>query len=405
MPRITTPLSDTKIRKAKPQDKMYKMFDGNGLYLEVKPNGRKVWRIKYRFNGKEKTYTIGDYPQISLSEARNISRDVKQKVLEGIDPVEARAEKKKRNNVVTIEQIANEFLNKKKEEISPKTFADLKRKVDLYIVPELGNEDIKKIKKRDIVNLIKKSRYKKTQNNTKTDKPDTARRVFTVLKQIYKYALHNDYTEIDPTAAIDINEILPKREVKNFEAIIDENEIKKMYKDFFENYKGYDITLNALKFLFLTALRPINVRNLRWEWIDLEKKVAIYPAEAMKTRKEYRLPLTDTLIEILENMAFFKGKRSGIVFFNVRDKNRMMAEGTLVRTIKRYGYNHQAHGFRTSFSTICYEKQKDHGFSAEVIEAQLAHAIGNTVTRAYMRSDFLKERRKLLEWWEDFLES
>jgi len=82
-----------------------------------------------------------------------------------------------------------------------------------------------------------------------------------------------------------------------------------------------------------------------------------------------------------------------------------MAEGTLVRTIKRYGYNHQAHGFRTSFSTIAYEKQKEHGFSAEVIEAQLAHAIGNTVTRAYMRSDFLKERRKLLEWWEEFLES
>jgi len=198
---------------------------------------------------------------------------------------------------------------------------------------------------------------------------------------------------------------LPKREIENFAAIIDENELKKMYKTFFKDYKGYNTILNALKFLFLTALRPINIRNLRWEWIDLDKRVVIYPPEAMKTRKQYRLPLTETLVKILEEMAEIKGKKEGIVFFNVRDKNRSMAEGTLVRTIKRYGYNHQAHGFRTSFSTICYEKQKEHGFSAEIIETQLAHSIGNVVTRAYMRSDFLEERRKLLEWWEKFLES
>ena len=405
MPRIATPLSDTKIKRAKPKEKMYKMFDGDGLYLEVKPSGRKVWRVKYRFAGKEKTYTIGDYPVISLSNARAITREIKQKVLEGVDPVEKRKNENKKTDILTFKKIAHEFLEKKHKEISKKHFEDIKRKFDIYILPEIGSKDIRQIKKRDIIKLIKNARYKPTANNKKTDKVNTARRVFAVLKQVYKFALHNDYTEIDVTATIDINELLPKREIENFAAIIDENELKKMYKTFFKDYKGYNTTLNALKFLFLTALRPINIRNLRWEWIDLDKRVVIYPPEAMKTRKQYRLPLTETLVKILEEMAEIKGKKEGIVFFNVKDKNRSMAEGTLVRTIKRYGYNHQAHGFRTSFSTICYQEQKEHGFSAEIIETQLAHSIGNIVTRAYMRSDFLEERRKLLEWWEEFLES
>ena len=403
MPRIATPLSDTKIKRAKPKDKMYKMFDGEGLYIEIKPTGRKVWRVKYRYGGKEKTYTIGDYPGINLSKAREITREIKAQISQGIDPVAKRQEEIK--SKITFEKIVREYLTKKQKEVNEKYFKGIKRKFEIYILPEIGNKEIDKITKKDIVNIVKNARVKPTANNKKKDKIDTARRVFVVLKEIYKYALHNDYTEKNITATIDINAILPKVERNNFAAIIDENKLKKMYNDIFGNYKGYNITLNALKFLTLTALRPANVRNLRWEWIDFDKKIVIYPPEAMKARKEFRLPLTDTLIEILEEMAEMKGKKEGIVFYNVKDKNRSMAEGTLVRTIKRYGYNHQAHGFRTSFSTICYEHQREHGFSYEVIETQLSHAIGNAVTRAYMRSDFLEERRKLLEWWEEFLES
>jgi len=238
MPRIATPLSDTKIKRAKPKEKMYKMFDGDGLYLEVKPSGRKVWRVKYRFAGKEKTYTIGDYPVISLSNARAITREIKQKVLEGVDPVEKRKNENKKTDILTFKKIAHEFLEKKHKEISKKHFEDIKRKFDIYILPEIGSKDIRQIKKRDIIKLIKNARYKPTANNKKTDKVNTARRVFVVLKQVYKFALHNDYTEIDVTATIDINELLPKREIENFAAIIDENELKKMYKDFFEDYNA-----------------------------------------------------------------------------------------------------------------------------------------------------------------------
>ena len=401
MPRIATPLSDTKIKKAKPKDKVYKLFDGNGLFLEVKPTGRKVWRVKYRLDGKERTYTIGDYPTISLSQARATTRDIKQKVLEGIDPVELRLEKKEKKSDKIFKNIIADFLAKKEQEISKSHYLKQKSRIENYILPELGNKDIDDITKRAIIKTVKSVPQKHTPTTKQTDKIETARRVFSLLRQIYKFALHNSYTEKDPTAAIDINAVLPKREVQNFNAILDIDELREMCEDLFA-HTDYKKTLNALKFLALTAVRPGNVRNLKWEWVDIKKRVIIYPKEAVKTREEYRLPLTDTLIKILEKMEYINPKKQGFVFFG-RDYNTPMSDNTFGKIIKTKGYKHTAHGFRASFSTICYEKQKEHGFSAEVIEAQLGHKIGNKVTRAYMRSDFLEERRELLQWWESLL--
>jgi len=153
----------------------------------------------------------------------------------------------------------------------------------------------------------------------------------------------------------------------------------------------------------LTALRPGNIQNLKWEWIDWEKKVIDIPAEAMKARKPYRLPLTESLISVLEEMKKFSLPINKYVFCSPVNFAKKMSENTLNKAIKNIGYNHRAHGWRASFSTFAYEHQKEHGFSSEVIETQLAHVIGSKVTRAYMRSDFLEERRELLKWWERFL--
>jgi integrase len=318
MAKIVTPLTDTKIKRAKAKDKIYKLFDGNGLYLEVKPNGKKTWRVKYRLNGKEKTYTIGEYPIVTLANARAIAMGIKEKVLQGIDPVQERQKKEKENKTFAI--IAEEFLKKKEIETSKTNFIKNKRRVEIYILPFLGKIKIKKITKGDIIKVIKKVKDIQTPTTKQTDKTETARRVFSLIRQIYKFALHNDYVEIDPTAAIDISAVLPKREVKNFAAILKEDEFKAMYKDFFGEYKGFNPVLNALKFLALTALHPGNVRNLAWELVDLNKKIIIYPASAMKGMEQFRLPLTDTLIKILEEQAFMKGKKEGFVFFGIRGK-------------------------------------------------------------------------------------
>ncbi|GAB6045120.1 tyrosine-type recombinase/integrase [Caminibacter profundus] len=403
MPRVAIPLTDTKIKRAKPKDKMYKLFDGDGLYLEIKPTGRKVWRIKYRLFGKERTYTVGDYPAVTLSQARAITREVKQKVLDGIDPVAERQAKKELKEEKLFKNIIADFLDKKQKEVSETHFKKQKGRIENYILPDLGDKLIDAITKRDIVKVIKSVPNKHTPNTKKTNKIETARRVFSILREIYRFALHNNYTEIDVTAAIDINAILPKREVENFQAILNEQEFKEMYKELFKDVE-YKKTYLALHFLALTALRPGNVRGLMWEWIDWDKNIIIIPKEQMKTRKEFRLPLTDKLIEILNKMAMFKPNKKGLIFFG-RDYNVKMSDNTFGKLIKSKGFNHTAHGFRASFATICYEKQKEHGFSAEVIETQLAHVIGSKVTRAYMRSDFLEERREMLKWWEKFLEN
>ena len=187
-------------------------------------------------------------------------------------------------------------------------------------MPDLGDKLIDAITKRDIVKVIKGVPNKHTPNTKKTDKVETARRVFSILREIYRFALHNNYTEIDITATIDINAILPKREVKNFNAILNEQELKKMYKELFKDV-GYKKTYLALQFLALAALRPGNVRGLMWEWIDWDKRIITIPKEQMKT--EFRLPLTDKLIKILDTIAMFKPNKKGLIFFG-RDYNVKM---------------------------------------------------------------------------------
>ena len=404
MAKVVAPLTELKVKRAKPKEKMYKLFDGNGLYLEVKPNGKKTWRVKYRFNNKEKTYTIGEYPIIPLSQARGIAQEVKNKVLQGIDPVQDRKEKmikQELSNKKLFKNIVEEFLKLKKIEWSEKYYQKQLRRLEIYILPFIGDRRIDLITKGELVQLIKNVRNIKTPSTKISNKAEVTKRIYIILKQIYTFALHNDYVESNIPEKIDITNLIPKQEeTKHFDAIINEEEIRKLYKDIL-SYPS--ITKYALRFLALTALRPGNIQNLKWEWINWEKKVINIPAEAMKARNPYRLPLTETLISILEEMKKYSFPINKYVFCSPINFARKMSENTLNQAIKNLGYNHRAHGWRASFSTFAYEHQKEHGFSSEVIETQLAHVIGSKVTRAYMRSDFLEERRKLLEWWEKFL--
>ena len=404
MARIAKPLTDTQVKKAKPKEKIYKIFDGDGLYLEVKPNGAKTFRIKYRFN-KEKTYTIGKYPNVTLAEARKELKKVKDLLKQNLDPVEnrkAKLEEEKLQNALLFENIVNEFFELKAYDLST---SHLKRQIsraNIYILPKIGNKDISKITKRDIIEIVKDVKNIKTPTTKNTDKIETAKRIYILLKQIFKFAIHNDYIDKNIPEMIDINSILPKPEKRNLKAITDEKEIKIIYK-LLDEYPGYEITRLALKFLALTALRPGNVQKLKVEWI--KDDIIVFPANTMKTKKEFRLPLTNTLKNIIEETLKINSG-SEYLFPAITDKNKHLSENTLNLAHKRVGIvEHNAHGWRSSFATICYEKQKEHGFSSEVIETQLAHSIGNKVTRAYMRSDFLEERRKLLKWWEEFLES
>ncbi len=403
MPRVVPPLTDSKIKKAKPKEKLYKLFDGDGLYLEIKPNGTKTFRIKYRFGGKEKIYTIGKYPDVTLAEAREELKKIKTLIRKNIDPVmekRGKSKKSQQDDKYLLKNIADEFFALKSHELSSTHLERQKVRVRNYVLPKLGEKDIRTITKRDVIEVIKDVKNVKTPSTKNTDKSETAKRVHILLRQIFKFALHNDYTDKNVPEMIDLATIVPKSEKRNLKAVTNEKEIRKIYK-LLDNYPGYEITKLALKFLALTALRPGNVQKLQVEWIEEDK--IIFPASEMKTKREFRLPLTDTLKNII-NEAKEINKGSKYLFPAPMNIGKHLSENTLNLAHKRLEItNHNAHGWRSSFSTICYEHQKEHGFSVEVIESQLAHAIGSKVTRAYMRSDFFEERRRLLEWWEEFL--
>lgn len=372
----------------------YKLSDGNGLYLEVLTSGKKVWRFRYRVSGRDNTKTIGEYPFVSLKEARVAALDYKEK-LEKNEPLTLDKNEK------TFEEVVEKFLAFKEKSLSKKYFREQRGKIQNYLYPTLKNKKISKIKKADILSLLEKIPNIRLKNDTKStqNKSETIRKVLILTREIFRFALHNDYISINPADAIDSKQIVPKREVQHFKAELDIDELRKIYC-LIDEYPS-ELTKNALKFLMLTALRAGNIRNLVWKWVDLKKGVIVFPAEIMKNRDEFRLPLTNTLKNVLNTQKELT--ESEFVFPSPIAPSKRMSENTLRFALKRMDLDIVPHGFRSSFSTICYEKQKEHGFSMEVIENQLSHKVGNAVTRAYLRSDFLEERRELLIWWEEFL--
>ncbi len=383
-------LSETKIKALKPKEKPYKKFDAYGLYLEVRPSGKKIWRIKCQVNKKQKTITIGEYPILSLARARKKVLEIREKLQE--------------EGIISksFKEVAKEFLSLKKAEWSNQHFVTQKAKLENYVFEIIGNKQVDKIDKQDI-NLILDNVVKKKISNSKIGpKVELRRKIFLLVRQILRYAVNKGYLKFNVCYNIDINEIVPSTEVNHIQAILDEKEFKNLVQALFQLEGIFPTVKWALEFLILTALRSGNVRHIQWSWLDEEKRIIIIPPEEMKTRQQFRLPLTERLFDIIKKAK--RIRKSKYIFYSPSHYNRPLSENVFLVLLKRLGItNHKPHGFRSSFSTFCYEKQQEHGFSYEVIETQLAHSIGNKVTRAYLRSDFLEERRKLLEWWEEFL--
>lgn len=210
------------------------------------------------------------------------------------------------------------------------------------------------------------------------------KRVFLLLRQIMKFAYARDYIEANVCYKIDLNEFITKKEVKHLKAITDEDEFKELVRVIWGLDNIFKNVHLGFKFLILTALRIGNVRGLRWEWIDFKDKLIEFPANEMKNKSAFRLPLTDSLVKILEDIGV---KESGIVFHTYSEPNKKLSDMAFNMCLRRLGV--------TTHTT--------HGFSAEMIEMQLSHSVGSAVARAYQRGDFLEERRKLMQWWERFI--
>ncbi|WP_151899706.1 integrase arm-type DNA-binding domain-containing protein [Sulfurimonas sp. NW15] len=400
MARKTTPLTDTEISKAKPKAKEYKLFDGGGLYLSISPKGGKWWRLKYLFENKEYRISLGTYPSTPLKEARKQRDELKEKIALGINPSsERKAEKlslktKQDEAKNTLSHVADEFFMQIIESVTPKYHKKLRSYYDNHVKAPLGTKPIKEIQRVDILSIVDTMQDKGIFESTK--------KTINLLERIYKYAIVREYVEHNIVADFDKKIVIKKRAVKHHAFFKDDNMIK-ILLEAVNNYQGEIVTKYALKIIPYLAVRPIELRSLRWEYINFKDNLITIPADKMKMRKEHLIPMTSTVKKMIQELQEFTSDKP-YLFANAVYKDRYMSENTINVALRRMGFSKDeivSHGFRSMFSTIANEKSP---FSRDVIDTQLAHSVGSSVSQAYNRAKYLDERVELMQWWSDYLD-
>jgi len=382
-------LSAVAVKGAKPRDKTYKLADGKGLNLEVRPNGSKYWRLSYRYQQKQKTLALGVYPVVSLSKARELVLEAKRLLLDNIDPSIEKRRKKVASGEQAFEVIADKWFKKESGLWSKDHATKVWKSLQVDAFPYIGTVPVKDLETRDVLMVIKKIESR--------DSLDVASRIKQRIRSVLRYAVQTGILKYN--VADGFEGVIRTRKVQHRKSIkLDQ---LPSFLNAIETYKGYILTQYALQFIVHTFVRPGELRSAEWKDIDLDKALWRIPAEKMKMKEEHIVPLSKQVLALLEKIKKVSG-RYNIVFPGSHDSKKPMSENTLTYAIrKRLDYDATAHGFRTTASTILNES----GFRVDVIERQLAHGERNKVRAAYNRSQYLEERREMMQWYSDYLES
>lgn len=389
------PLTDTTVRNAKPGEKIARLFDGAGLYLELSPSGGKWWRLKYRFDGKEKRLSLGTYPDVSLKEARDRRDQARKQLAAGTDPGETRKTEKAAKKAAalnTFEAVASAWLEKGADTWDDGTQEKARASLENHVYPRIGSKPIAAIRPADVRELV--------QAIEAGGARETAGRVFQRIRAIYRYAVAHELTDTDPTYPLKPAEILKRQTVKH-RAALPEREVSQFLR-LLNEYQGEAATRAALQLLVLTSVRPGELRGARWEEVDQDRALWRIPAERMKMKTEHTVPLSAQALALLSTLRPGPSA-TGLIFPSPFYPGKPISEGTLNSALARMGYKGTAtaHGFRTLFSTCANEA----GWNRDVIEKQLAHEDRDEVRAAYNRASWLPERTKLMQWWGDHLDA
>lgn len=380
---------------AKPKDKAYKLFDGGGLYLEVKPPNSKLWRLKYRYLGKEKKLCIGEYPIITLAEARSARDEAKKLLANGHDPSAVKQEIKQekiQELANTFEAIAREWHEHKKGEWSDVNAKTVLDRLERDVFPEIGKYPIKIITHKMLMDLADTVR--------KRGANELAKRIIQMCRHIYRYAIVTGRAE--KNIAEDLKGMVKAKPKGHFAAI----EAKEL-PQFIADLRNHKAKLNrqtylAVNFMMLTFVRTGEMIGAKWDEFDFDEKQWLIPAERMKMKKEHIVPLSRQAIEVLKELREIHN-HPVYVFPSRTNHNKTMSNNTILMALDRMGYRSKmtGHGFRAlAMSTIMEKLHYRH----EVPDAQLAHAKRGDVARAYDRAKFLPERIKMMQDWADFLD-
>ncbi|MDF3081501.1 tyrosine-type recombinase/integrase [Burkholderia sola] len=388
------PLTDVAIRKAVPRDKPYRLADGGGMYLEVSPAGGKYWRLKYRFAGKEKRLALGVYPDVPLAAARAKREDARKRLAAGIDPGEAKKADKRAARLAatnSFEMVALGWMDERKSYVEigqyEKTLARFKKDV----FPWLGKRPIAEIDAPEVLAVLKRIDSRGARF--------TAHRVRSEISRAFRYGIKEGYCKNDP--ARDLIDAVPPAQTTHFASITEPNKVGEMLRAF-DGFSGTFPVLCALKLAPMLFTRPGELRNAEWAQFDLDKGEWRYLVT--KTKTEHLVPLATQAVQILRELYALTGN-GRYVFPGARSAQRPMSDATVNAALRRLGYDTRTeitgHGFRAMARTILHEELEQ---KPEVIEHQLAHAVPDTLGKAYNRTKFIKERRAMMQKWADYLE-
>lgn len=390
------PLSDIKIRNLKPRDKAYKVSDFEGLYVLVKANGSKLWHLKYRLDGKERLFSIGVYPDVSLAQARKAKEQARAKIALGIDPSEAKQDEKQKRIELkgqTFEKLGAAFLDKQRKEGKSKATLD---KTAYHL--KLANRDFgrKPITEITAPMILKALRKIEAKGNF-----ETAHRLRARIGSVFRYAVASGLAQSDPTYSLRDALIRPTRVHRA--AITEPKALGQLMREI-AVFDGQTTTRIGLQLLAFLAQRPGEIRHAKWEEFDFHEKIWSIPAEKMKMRKPHNVPLPEAVLRLIDELRPLTGQCE-FLFPSLRSWHRPMSENTMNAALRRMGYSGDemtAHGFRASFSTLANESGL---WNPDAIERALAHVEKNEVRRAYARGEHWEERVSLADWWAGQLAS
>lgn len=395
MAKIITQLSDTQIKHAKSQEKEYTLADGNGLQLRVRPNGSKLWILKYSqpYSKKRTNLGLGKYPDVSLSKARKQRDEARKLLAENIDPKTHRIEQDQQKKAAlenTFGVVAQKWYELKLTQVKEETANHALRGLERHVLPSLSNVPLDKIKPKTVIDLLTPIANKGSL--------ETVKRLCRNINEIMRLSVAQGIIEFNYLA--DITKLFPAAKKTNMATIKPERLPELMAA--IRNANVLRTTRCLVLWQLHTMTRPIEAATARWEDIDLKNKVWVIPAERMKMKKPHTIPLTDqtlALLEIIRSMS--DGKH--YLFTNHRDPTKHANSQSVNVALKRMGFAGQlvSHGMRALASTTLNEQ----GFDPDVIEAALAHVDKNEVRRAYNRAEYLERRRKLMCWWSEYIEN
>ena len=386
-------LNARQVDAAKPREKAYKLADGAGLYLEVVPSGSRYWRMKYRFNGKEKRMAFGVYPAVSLAQARALRDEAKKKLAEGIDPSFAKKEEKLVRDVQlnnTFQAVALEWHGTKVSRWSEGYASDIIEAFNKDIFPYIGQLPVNEIKPLVLLNVLRRM-----ESRGATEK---AKKVRQRCSEVFRYAIVTGRAEYNPAA--DLTSAMSGHESKHYPFLTVEE-----LPDFFKALSGYTgspLVVLAARLLILTGVRTGELRGAFWSEFDLEKAVWEIPADRMKMKRPHLVPLSTQALEIVQQLKVMSGQYP-LVFPGRNDPRKTMSEASINQVFKRIGYTGKVtgHGFRHTMSTILHEE----GFNTAWIETQLAHVDKNAIRGTYNHALYLEGRKEMMQWYGDYVDS